>query len=140
MRTSLALALACVLFAGCAAPAGSSSSPPPAAVSSAESAAPSSIDAGPSETATEPPAPTGPLLPTTEPTGPSWTPRPAEKLLLDSAVYAVVDKLNVRQRPTVSAKSLGLVHRGDFLLIDGYGPFSHDGYSWYPAVFLALAG
>ena len=144
MRTSLALALAGFLINACAAPAGTSPSPPPAAASSTASESPSlTMPAGP-DTSTEPPAattaPTGPLLPTTEPTGPSWTPRPAEALLLDSAVYVVVDRLNVRDRPTVDGKSLGIVERGDFLVIDGFGPFSHDGYAWYPAVLLAKAG
>jgi hypothetical protein len=129
MRISLAWALVGILIVGCAAPAASSEvSEPSAATATAEATLASSV------------APTGPILQTTEPTGPSWTPRPAEPLLLNSAVYVVVDRLNVRERPTVDAKSLGVVERGDFLLIEGYGPFSHDGYAWYHAVFLAKAG
>jgi hypothetical protein len=134
MRNSLASALICIPIVGCAAPAGTSPSPSTTATSSTASAQTTPESAGATI------APTGPLLPTTGPTGPSWTPRPAEALLLNSAVSVVVDKLNVRNRPSVESKSLGVVARGDFLLIDGYGPFSHDGYLWYPAVFLAKAG
>jgi hypothetical protein len=132
MRRPLAWALASFLIVGCSEPAGTSPSPPTATGSSGASAVPASP-----ETTTEP---TGPILPTTGPTGPSWTPRPAEALLLNSAVYVLVDKLNVREKPTVDSKSLGVVARGDFLLVDVYGPFSHDGYTWYPAVFVASAG
>jgi len=82
----------------------------------------------------------GPVLPTTEPTAASSTPRPAERLLLDSMVTVLVDRLNVRAKPTVDSKIVGVVEKGDFLLIEGYGPFSNDGYRWYQAVFLGLAG
>ena len=130
MRLSLAWALVGILIVGCAAPGASSevSELPAAATATAEATLAPSV------------APTGLILPTTEPTGPSWTPRPQEPLLLNSAVSVVVDRLNVREKPTVDSKSLGVVARGDFLLVDVYGPFSHDGYTWYPAVFVASAG
>jgi hypothetical protein len=130
MRISPAWALVGILIVGCAAPAASSevSEPPSAATATAEATLAPSV------------APTGLILPTTEPTGPSWTPRPQEPLLLNSAVSVVVDRLNMREQPTVDSKSLGVVERGDFLLIWDFGPFSNDGYAWYHAVFLAKAG
>lgn len=143
MRRSLAWALAGLLVAACAAPVAPTSSPGPGGPSNAPSAPPSSESVAATVMPTvEPatPAPTGPVLPTTEPTGPSWTPRPAERLLLDSLVYVQVDRLNVREMPTVNAKILDVVEQGDFLRIADYGPFSHDGYTWYWTVFLAKAG
>jgi hypothetical protein len=128
MRSSLAWALLAVVLAGCATPGGAS----PSAVTA--------LASGAVETPGATVAPTGPILPSTEPSGPSWTPRPLEPLLLNSVVSVLVDRLNVREKPTVDSKSLGVVVRGDFLLVNVYGPFSHDGYTWYPAVFLAPAG
>ena len=55
-------------------------------------------------------------------------------------VYLLVERLNVRALPTTDSESLGIVHTGDFLVIDGYGPFERDGYSWYHATFLAEGG
>lgn len=83
---------------------------------------------------------TGPVLPTTAPVGPDWTPRPVASILLNAAVSVLVDRLNVREMPAVKAKSLGIVEAGDFLVIDGYGPFANDGYSWYHAIFVGKAG
>jgi hypothetical protein len=137
MRSSLAWALVAVVLAGCAAPAGGS---PSAGNAIASSQAPPLPASGAVETPGATVAPTGPTLPTTEPTGPSWTPRPAEPLLLNSAVSVVVDRLNLRDQPTIDSKSLGVAERGDFLLIWDFGPFSNDGYAWYHAVFLAKAG
>jgi hypothetical protein len=92
-----------------------------------------------SPTSESTPSPTGPVLPSAEPTGASWTPRPAEALLGDSLVSVVVDRLNLREKPTVDSESLGVVEKGDFLWIDS-SPFSHDGYSWYHAALVAPAG
>ena len=58
----------------------------------------------------------------------------------NAAVAVLVDRLNMRDAPAVKARSLGIVEAGDFLLIDGYGPFSGDGYTWYHAIFLGKAG
>jgi hypothetical protein len=82
----------------------------------------------------------GPVPATTERPGSAGTPRPGAPLLLNSLVFVRVDRLNVRERPTVDAKVRGVVEEGDFLRIGSSGPFSHDGYVWYLATFLAKAG
>ena len=82
---------------------------------------------------------TGPVLPTSAPATPAGTPRPAESILLNAAVFVIVDRLNLREMPAVKAKSLGIVEAGDLLLIDDFGPFSNDGYAWYHAVFLSTS-
>ena len=133
MRNALALALLGLMLAACAAPAGPSLVPS----SGAASASPSATQ--PAETAVATSLPTIPPA-TAAPTGPSWTQRPPSALLLDSLVYVDVDRLNIREEPAVSAKSLAIVERGDFLYINDYGPFSNGGYTWYSAVFLAPAG
>ena len=133
MRKPLAVTLLCLALAACEAPAGPSTAP----TSGAASASPSASQ--PAETVVATMLPTIPLA-TAAPTGPSWTARPPSALLLDSLVYVDVDRLNIRDEPKVSAKSLGIVERGDFLHINDYGPFSNGGYTWYPAVYLAPAG
>lgn len=82
---------------------------------------------------------TGPVLPTGAPVDPGWTPRPAESILVNTAVSVLVDRLNIRSAPAVNAKSLGIVETGDFLLLLDDGPFANDGYTWYDAVFLGKA-
>lgn len=133
MRKPLAFTLLCLALAACAAPAGPSPAPTPGPASASPAAS------QPAETAVATTLPTVPLA-TAAPTGPSWTARPSSSLLLDSLVYVDVDRLNIREEPAVSAKSLGIVERGDFLHINDYGPFSNGGYTWYSAVFLAKAG
>jgi len=82
-----------------------------------------------------------PLLATTHPSvEPAGTTRPQANLLLDSMVYVLVDRLNFRAQPTTNSKSIGVVEEGDFLVIGTYGPFDRDGFTWYSATFLALAG
>jgi hypothetical protein len=113
-------------------------------VAACGAAAPSSpaATAGKSASASQPPASaaSASVGPTVAPTGPSWTARPAEALLGDSLVYVTVDRLNMRAKPTVDSKSVGVAEKGDFLLLDPYGPFMNDGYTWYRATFVAQAG
>ena len=136
VRRSLGSALGAVLLVACAAPSGES----PGVPSGVTSAAPSAAQTPNSSIEPATSAPAGPVLPTTEPTGPSWTPRPAEALLLESIVSVSVDRLNVRAKPTIESKSLGVVKKGEFLYVDSFGPFSHDGYTWYHAGFVGRAG
>ena len=105
----------------------------------------SEAPSGPASTgiSTTPPAsvaPTGPVLPTGEPTGLSGTPQPPAALLVDSLVSANVDRLNIREEPSLDGKIVGLAVQGDFLYLDDESPYSNDGYTWYAATFLAKAG
>jgi hypothetical protein len=58
-----------------------------------------------------------------------------------AAVEVAVNELNLRSRPTTSAKRVKLLKRGDVLVISptdnfsfGYGPVRKNGYTWYPVV------
>ena len=58
-----------------------------------------------------------------------------------AAVQVTVDELNLRTRPSTSAKRVKLLKRGDVVVISptdnfsfGYGPVRKNGYSWYPVV------
>lgn len=140
MRASLAWILTGIV-AACGSPTVPSASPETAVVSPAAlgSPGPAATESEAPSTALNTPSPTAPVLPSTQPTGPSWTPRPAEALLLDSIVSVRVDRLNLRAKPTVDSKIQGVVEKGDFLFVDVYGPFSHDGYTWYHAGFVGEA-
>jgi hypothetical protein len=144
MRMPLPLAIAAFMIVGCAgqaaAPTSSASGTDPRTASAAPSSTPPASSLPTTEPIAATTAPAGPTIPATEATAPAWTPRPAEALLTGSGVYVLVDRLNVRARPTVDANAVGVVERGDFLLIDGEGPFFQDGYTWYHAVFLGPAG
>ena len=141
MRATLALVLA-GLVAACAAPTAPPSTTGMALASpvASGSAGPAAAESGEPTTVASTPPSIGPGLPTTEPTGPSWTPRPAEALLVGSAVRVLVDRLNVRAKPTVNSKSLGIVTRDNVLVIDSAGPFANEGYSWHHAILVAKNG
>lgn len=140
MRTWILFVLGAGLLVACA----GTTSPPPShdfSVGSTAAASPLPVQtgSGPTSAAGTSEAPSL-VLPTTEPAGGVGTSRPATLLLLNSLVFVRVDRLNVRERPTVDAKVRGVVEAGDFLRIGSYGPFSHDGYVWYLATLLAKAG
>ncbi|MEO5704567.1 MAG: hypothetical protein ABIZ52_01330 [Candidatus Limnocylindrales bacterium] len=130
------VAIAALLLAACA-PTASDTAPTTEAASAGPSASvPSATEPSPAPTVTA----TGPSLATTVPTGPAWTPRPASSLLINSLVTVVVDRLNLRETPTATSKSLGIAEAGDFLFIDEEGPFTDGGYTWYHAIAIAKAG
>ncbi len=130
VRSTFSLALIGLVLAACG-PGGASLAPG----SEAPSGPPSATSSGVAATV----APTGPTLPTGEPTGLPGTPQPPAALLVDSLVSADVDRLNIREGPSLDAKIVGLAVQGDFLYIDDESPYSNDGYTWYAAAFLAKA-
>jgi hypothetical protein len=61
-----------------------------------------------------------------------------------AAVRVVVSELNIRRKPSTSAKRITTLKRGQILVIspsDGYsfgwGPVSANGYTWYPMIEIA---
>src|SRR3954470_4806901 len=82
-------------------------------------------------------------------TTPSTTPEPSptpgvgtlDVFLPGAAVMVVVDELNLRRRPSTSAKRIGILKRGRILVISpsdnislGWGPVKANGYTWYPVI------
>jgi hypothetical protein len=58
-----------------------------------------------------------------------------------AAVTVVVDELNLRRKPSTSAKRIGILKRGRILVISpsdyislGWGPVKANGYTWYPVI------
>lgn len=80
--------------------------------------------------------------PTVLPTGPSWTPRPAESLLVGAAVRATVDELNVRERPSLDARRVGTVSSDNVMVIwpEWAAPIEADGYTWYSGIVVSANG
>src|SRR5262249_50931698 len=84
------------------------------------------------------------VLPTT-----SATPKPSPTTgvgTLDvfppgAAVMVAVDELNLRRKPSTSAKRIEILKRGKILVISpsdnislGWGPVKANGYTWYPVI------
>lgn len=121
-----------VILAACESSATPSSTPVPVA-----SAAPTASSAE-SPWITSPPEPT--LDPTDEPQPEpaetaeparwAWAQDPPRPLLVESAVRVVVEELNVRARPSTTARRLGTVDEGNVLVFRG-PPVEADGYIWY---------
>ena len=127
--------LVSVLVAGLAAACTSS----PTASPSIPTAGP--LTAPPIEASASPFASTQP----TESSGPSAAPSPTvgigtlDVLPPGAAVQVAVKELNLRRKPSTSARLITTLGRGDVLVITpndstsfGYGPVSRNGYSWYP--------
>jgi hypothetical protein len=62
-----------------------------------------------------------------------------------AAVEVAVKELNLRTKPSTSAKRVALLNRGDVLVISpndnisfGFGPVSKNGYTWYPVMVTGL--
>jgi len=56
-----------------------------------------------------------------------------------TAIRVAVDELNVRARPTTSARVVGTVSRGNILIVGG-APVESDGYVWYSGRIIAVSG
>jgi hypothetical protein len=64
-----------------------------------------------------------------------------------AAVEVAVAELNMRRRPSTSAKRIETLKRGQVLIVSpidnigfGFGPVSADGYTWYPVMKLQVPG
>ena len=132
MRRLIAVSLA-VVIAGCSNTPASSS--PTAGPSQATAASPS---AGSSLAPTLEPSPSAP---------PTLAPSPTPAIgTLDvfppgAAVQVAVKELNLRARPSTSAKRVKILDRGDVVVVSpldnvsfGYGPVKKNGFTWYPVI------
>ena len=135
MRKLNAALLACALVAGaCASP--TSSDGPSATPGSSVDA---SIEPSPSAEASLGPSPSAasaePSIGTLQVFPPG------------AAVEVAVKELNLRRKPSTSAKRVATLQRGEVLLVSpidffdfGFGPVKANGYTWYPVVKLPVAG
>jgi hypothetical protein len=115
-----------------------------AACSSPPSASPAAagLTAPPSSEATFGASPSIAPSPTIAPSvGPSPTPAigTLDVYPPGAAVEVTVQELNLRTKPSTSAKRLAVLKRGNVLVISpndnisfGFGPVSKNGYTWYP--------
>ena len=72
---------------------------------------------------------------TGEPPQRGWAVDPPKPLLMGSAVRVLVDDLNVRYRPSTSARRIGVVGKDQVLLVSMISPpVEADGYIWYYGV------
>ena len=132
----LTAAFVAVMLAGC------STAPPTATAPSI--ATPAALDTA---------APTESALPSVAPsptTLPSASPEPTHGVgTLDvfppgAAVQVVVSELNLRRKPSTSARRLTTLKRGQILVVSpsddisfGWGPVRANGYTWYPVIGIA---
>jgi hypothetical protein len=128
----LTTGLLALLLAGCSTAAPSPTAAPLATPGVAQTVAPSesalpSLGASPS--AASSPAPSPPGVGTLDVFPPG------------SAVQVAVKELNLRRRPSTSAKRIEILNRGRILVISpsdgvslGWGPVKANGYTWYPVI------
>jgi len=131
-RRSLVLMAVLVAACGGASPSGSAATAPPGsppAVGSPTILAPSGS-----------PAPDSPSPGASE-TAASPTPATAAIIAPGTAVEVVAGELNLRRRPTTSARRVTVLQRGEVLVISpsdnlgyGWGPVRANGFDWYPVV------
>ena len=104
-------------------------------VSAPGSAGPSVVPSGvPSLTPTVAPSPTTPI-------------GTLSILPPGSAIQVTVAELNLREKPSTSAKRVEILKKGQILIVSPYdgvwfgaGPVKKDGYTWYPVIKLQVEG
>ena len=131
MKRSFLGILVVVMLAACESSTPSSS---PVAVASSGPAASGAetpgITSAPESTVVPTDAPTPEPAETATPPRWEWAQDPPVPLLVDRAVRVSVAELNVRARPSTSARQLGTVREGNILVFRG-PPVAADGYIWY---------
>lgn len=116
-----------------------------AACSPSASVPPTSPAGSPGSSVAGSPLPSGSLLPgevpSAEPSATVGPPAAFQVLPPGSAVEVRVAELNLRRKPTTSARRVETLERGDLLVVSpsdyviaGYGPIEADGYTWYPVI------
>lgn len=136
LRASLSVLAAAVLTAGCAAPAAQESQAP----SNAVPATPSVSASASSDPTLEAPTPTATSEPTAAPTPMLAFEAPAGILPMWALVDVVVDNLQLRAAPGLTAAVTGTAQAGQRFQVVAYdqvGPIVEDGLDWYR---LATAG
>jgi len=128
--------LAVLLLAGCSP---STPTAPPASI--ATPAVNQTV--APSDSAMPSPAPSPSALPTTTPV-PSHGVGTLDVLPPGAAVQVIVSELNLRRKPSTSAKRITTLRRGQILVVSpsddisfGWGPVRANGYTWYPVIGIA---
>jgi hypothetical protein len=131
VRRRSKLLVVTLLVAACGTPASSPSAPAASvAQTAASTVSPTAMPATP--------GPSGTVAPTA---GPSATPpvTPGAVIAPGTAVEVVAVELNLRRRPSTSARRVALLLRGEVLVISpidgfslGWGPVEADGFTWYP--------
>jgi hypothetical protein len=110
------------------------------------SASPLLASPSPSATSSVPisPLPTSTTLaseaPTAEPAARGWAQDPPKPLLLGRAVRVTVAELNVRFRPSTSARVVGTVRADHVLAISQLPPIESAGYLWYHGLTVSIDG
>lgn len=129
-----AVALSTIVVA-CAAPVAPGASQTAVPTSSPSSSVSPTSLASPSAPA--PPQPSQPAIATDPPEetlspgGPGWAQDPPKPLLTGAAVKVIVDRLNVREMPSTSARTVGTLSSDAVLVVGAFPPVSADGYIWY---------
>jgi hypothetical protein len=59
---------------------------------------------------------------------------------MNAAVRVLVPELNVRERPSVGAKIIGVIAPDNILVVSGASPFEADGYTWYHGRVVSATG
>jgi hypothetical protein len=135
----LTTGLLVLLVGGCSsAPVATPTAPP------AQLAPTTGASAEPSSTPTILPSPSVPPSAAPSPTPAIGT---LDILLPGAAVQVAVKELNLRRKPSTSAKRVTTLSRGEVLVISpsdnisfGFGPVSANGYTWYPVIVTELRG
>jgi hypothetical protein len=137
MRKLIASVLV-VLVAACSGPIASLA---PATLPGATPGPTTEASAGPSSSE----APSASPPPASPSAGPSIG--TLQVLLPGSAVEVAVRDLNIRRKPSTSAKLLGTLRRGEVLIVSpvdnialGWGPVKANGYTWYPVMKIQVEG
>jgi hypothetical protein len=132
----LTTALLALVFAGCSTAEPSPTVAPIATPSVAETATPTD-SAAPSV------APSASTLPTTSPE-PTHGVGTLDVFPPGSAVQVIVNELNLRRKPSTSAKRLTTLKKGQIVIVSpsdgisfGWGPVKANGYTWYPVIEVA---
>jgi hypothetical protein len=85
-------------------------------------------------------APTAGAQETEEPTVRGWAQDPAKPLLVGRAVRVTVAELNVRARPSTSARVVGTVRADHVLAVSQLPPVDSAGYLWYHGLAVSIDG
>lgn len=132
----LTAALAALVLAGCSTAPSATVPPSVAPPTSLASAAPTE-----SAGASVEPSPT--ILPTASPE-PTRGVGTLDVLPPGAAVRVTVSELNLRRKPSTSAKRLTTLKRGQIVIVSpsdgfsfGWGPVRANGYTWYPVIGIA---
>jgi hypothetical protein len=132
LRLLAATAGTAIIVAACSAPSASvePSTGPPAALPTEATLAPSQTPAAAL------PSPSPSVVPS-----PSHGVGTLDVMPPGAAVQVIVSELNLRRKPSTSAKRLEILKRGQLLVVSpsdnislGWGPVNANGYTWYPVI------